>query len=355
MATFICTGDQLERFAKDVCVAFGTDEEIASVVARHLARANLSGHDSHGVIRLPWYRESARSGELVPLARPEVISEKGPIAVIDAQRGFGHHSTAFAMDWAMGAAARFGVGIAAIRHSNHIGRVGEYVETAAAGGMIGLATVGVIGAGGVAPFGGRSRFLGTNPWAFGVPAGDRPFLFDGATSALAEGKVRLALAKGVAVPLGAIVDMDGNPSTQPPDLYDGGALLPLGGDIAGHKGYGYSVASALLGGLGMIGDSEPTAAGTASVTDEPGLLGGVLVMAINPGAFGDAAAYENHAGTVLQRLRERQPGPGRTEVLVPGDPERRARTERSRSGMEIPEATMKELDALAAELGIARL
>ena len=355
VAASVRAGDQLERFARAVCIAFGTDEAIASVVAGHLARANLSGHDSHGVIRLPWYRESARSGEMVPSARAEVISETGSIAVIDAHRGFGHHSTAFAMDWAIGAAGRLGVGIAAIRHSNHIGRVGEYVETAAARGMIGIATVGVIGAGGVAPFGARGRFLGTNPWAFGVPTGDKPMIFDGATSALAEGKVRLALAKGVEVPLGVIVDMDGNPSTQPPDLYDGGALLPLGGEIAGHKGYGYSVASALMGGLGMINDPDPTVAGTAAVPGEPGWLGGAFVIAINPGAFGDAAAYEDQAAAVLQRLREREPGPGRAEVQVPGDPERRSREARSGSGVEIADATMDELNALAAELGVAPL
>ena len=355
VAASIRGGEQLERFAKAVCIAFGTDEEIASVVAEHLARSNLSGHDSHGVMRLPWYRESARSGEMVPSARAQVISETGSIAVIDAHRGFGHHSTAFAMDWAIGAAGRLGVGIAAIRHSNHIGRVGEYVEMAAARGMIGVATVAVMGAGGVAPFGARGRFLGTNPWAFGVPAGDRPMIFDAATSALAEGKVRLALAKGVEVPPGVIVDRDGNPSTHPTDLYDGGALLPLGGEIAGHKGYGYSVASALMGGLAMINDPDPTVAGTAAVPGEPGWLGGALVIALNPSAFGDAAAYEEQATAVLQRLREREPGPGRTEVQVPGDPERRAREVRSRTGVEIADATLEALNSMAAELGVAPL
>jgi len=349
------TGEELERFAREVCAAFGTDPEIAAVVASHLSRSNLSGHDSHGVLRLPWYREQAGSGELKPSARAEVISEVGSIAVIDAHYGFGHHTSAFAMNWAISAAERLGVGIAAIRHSNHIGRVGEYVETAAARGLIGIATVGVVGAGGVAPFGARGRFLGTNPWAFGVPAGDRPAVFDGATSAVAEGKVRVALAKGAELPPGAIVDSDGNPSVQPPDLYDGGALLPLGGDLAGHKGYGYAVASALLGGLGMIGDLHPTAAGTASVGYEPGLLGGVLVMAINPAAFGDAAAYEAQTSAVMERLREQAPAPGRTEVLVPGDPERRARRVRSESGVEIPTATLEALDELAAELGVRPL
>ena len=348
------SGRELESFALAVCVAFGTDEDIAGIVAAHLARANLSGHDSHGVLRLPWYRESARSGDLAPSARPQLLSENGSIAVIDANRGFGHFTTAFAMDWSIATAARLGVGIAAVRHSTHIGRVGEYVETAAARGMIGIATVGVLGAGGVAPFGGRGRFLGTNPWAFGVPAGDRPVIFDGATSAVAEGKVRLALAKGIDVPAGAIVDRDGNPSTNPPDLYEGGALLPLGGDLAGHKGYGYSVVSALLGGLGMIGDANPTAAGTASVSDGA-LLGGALVMAIDPAAFGDPHLYQEQAVAALRTLREQPPGPGRTEVLVAGDPERRARSLRGTAGVELPAATMAELNALAAELGIEPL
>lgn len=355
MAGAIRSSEQLKGFAHAVCVGFGTDPDIAAVVAGHLARSNLSGHDSHGVIRLRWYREAAREGSLAPSARPTVLSELGSIAVIDANRGFGHYTTAFAMDWAMDTASRLGVGIAAVRRTNHIGRVGEYPEMAVARGLIGIVTIGVIGAGGVAPFAARGGFLGTNPWAFGVPAGDGPMIFDAATSTLAEGKVRVALAKGRQVPAGVIVDSDGNPSTEPADLYDGGALLPLGGDVAGHKGYGYAVIAALLGGLSMIGDSDPTVAGTASVPGEPGWLGGAFVMAINPSHFGDAATYFGLTDAVLDRLRARPPAPGRSEVLVPGDPERRAREERTQSGIEVAPATLADLDALADELGIARL
>src|SRR5437588_10847997 len=147
----------------------------------------------------------------------------------------------------------------------HIGRLGEYTERLAGAGLVGIVTVGVAGpeAGLVAPFGAAARFLGTNPWSIGVPAAGRPpLIFDAATSTVAEGKVRLARARGVQVPAGTVRDAAGRPSLDPDDLYEGGSLTVLGGEVAGHKGHGLSLASALVGGLAMIGDPEPTPAGT---------------------------------------------------------------------------------------------
>src|SRR5512144_2316424 len=138
----ICPPAPLERFARDVVRAMGSDAEIASTVSRHLIGANLAGHDSHGVILLPVYVEQADRGDLVPAARPVVLRESGAAALLDARRGFGHFSTMQAMEWVVGRAPRHGVAAAAVRHSGHIGRLGEYTERAAAAGLIGLVTVG---------------------------------------------------------------------------------------------------------------------------------------------------------------------------------------------------------------------
>ena len=158
----------------------------------------------------------------------------------------------FALEWAMARARQHGVAMVAVRHSTHIGRLGEYVERAAAEGLIGIVTVGAVGAGigGVVPFGGRTRFLGTNPGRSRFPGHRRHFVFDAATSTVAEGKVRVARAAGKPCRPMPSWTRDGHPTRDAEAFYAGGALLPLGGALAGHKGYGLGLASALLGALG---------------------------------------------------------------------------------------------------------
>jgi hydroxycarboxylate dehydrogenase B len=342
----------LEAWARQVFIAMGADPAVAATVAAHLLRANLSGHDSHGLLRIPQYVAEADRGDLVPSAQAELVHVKGGVGMVDAGRGFGHSATAMAMEWAAERCLQHGIAAAAVRRTNHIGRLGEYAELAAARGVIGIATVGVVGAGGVAPYGGRGRYLGTNPWAFGIPAAGDPMIYDAATSALAEGKVRVARFKGVTVPEGAIVDPEGRATVRPEDFYAGGALLPLGGSLAGHKGYGLALASALVGGLAMVDDEEATTAGTASTTIGESWLGGVMVVAIDPEWFGGAERYRMAVTGALEELRRQPPAEGVETVLVPGDPERKNREERGREGIPIPEAVLEELRAVGERYGV---
>jgi len=352
VADTLHSAEQLERFAKGVFLAMGAAEEVAATVAGHLLRANLAGHDSHGVIRIPQYVAEADRGDLLPGARAELVSEKGAVGMVDAGRGFGHSATALAMSWAAGRALELGIAAAAVRRANHLGRLGEYAELAAARGVVGIATVGVVGRGGVTPFGGRGRFLGTNPWAIGVPAAGEPMIYDAATSAVAEGKLRLARAKGVAVPAGAIVDSEGRPSTDPNDYYAGGALLPLGGLLAGHKGYGLALASALVGGLAMVGDDGATTAGTARAGDGGPWLAGAFVVAIDPEWFGGAESYRMAVADVLGALRRQPAADGVDEVLVPGDPERRSRERRLEEGIPISDSVWSDLLEVGDRYGV---
>jgi len=344
----------LEGLARRIFLAMGASEPVAATVAGHLVRANLSGHDSHGVLRIPQYVEDADRGALVPSATAALVSESGAVGIVDAGRGFGHSATALAMEWAAERATQFGIAAAAVRRANHIGRLGEYAELAAARGVIGIATVGVIGSGGVTPFGGRGRYLGTNPWAIGVPAaGEEPMIYDAATSAVAEGKLRVARSKGAQVPAGAIIDSAGKPSVDPADYYAGGAMLPLGGALAGHKGYGLALASALVGGLAMIDREDATTAGTSSTPPEPGWLAGAFVVAIDPEQFGGARRYREAVAGALSGLRRQPPADGVAEILIPGDPERRSRAHREREGIPIPDPVWSELLEVAGRYGLA--
>ncbi len=352
----LCPPDPLREFVAAIARRMGADADVATELARHLVGSNLAGHDSHGVIRVPQYVGDADQGQIVPSARPVLVRETPTAALVDARRGFGQHSTMFALEWAMGQARHQGVAMVAVRHSTHIGRLGEYAEHAAAAGLIGIVTVGAAGdgIGGVVPFGGRTRFLGTNPWALSVPGRARHFVFDAATSTVAEGKVRVARAAGKPLPPDAIVDRDGRPSQDAEAFYAGGALLPLGGAMAGHKGYALGLASALLGALGMIGDSEPTLVGAAppEAADARGRVAGVFLEVIDPATFGDAAAYRALVDDALAAAKRQPPAGGVPEVLVPGEPEERARARRSREGIPLPAATWGELGKVAARFGV---
>lgn len=344
--------EALEAFASSLFSALGAPEDIAAEVARHLVLSNLSGHDSHGLLRIPQYVEQAGSGALLPSARAEVVSEGPVTALIDAHRGFGHHACAVALDWCLDRAGSIGLAGAAVRHANHIGRLGDYAERAAASGMVCIVTVGSAGinTGLVAPFGGSDRFLGTNPWAIGVPtAGEAPFLFDAATSTIAEGKNKLAQWKRVQIAEGLVLRADGSPTTDPNDLYPDGTLTPLGGAQGGHKGYGFSLAAALLGGLAMIGDPDPTPAGTLRDFDG---AGGCFLIVIDPNLFGDRAEYSAMVARTLGQAKASRPAPGCTEVLHAGEPEQRSRAQRLREGIPIPDDLWTEFEAIAARFGL---
>lgn len=349
----ICPAAPLQAFVATVFRKLGADADVAAEVSRHLVRANLSGHDSHGVIRVAQYVAEAERGDLVPSARPVLLRETEVAALVDARRCFGHFATMYATEWAMARARRHGVAMAAIRQCPHIGRLGEYAERAADEGLIGIVTMGSAGGGvgGVVPFGGRERFLATNPWSFAVPGQSRAMMFDAATSALAEGKVRFARAKGAELPPGSIQDREGRPSRNPEDFYAGGALLPVGGALSGHKGYGFAMASALLGGLAMIDDPKPNPI-WAWGPDTGGRISGVFLQVIDPACFGDADHFRAMVEETLAAAKRVPPAAGCDEVLYPGEPEVRSRVRRGRDGVMLAAAIWADLGKAAERFGV---
>jgi uncharacterized oxidoreductase len=178
-------------------------------------------------------------------------------------------------------------------------------------------------------------------------------IYDAATSTVAEGKVRLARAKRAELAPGLVRDAEGRPTTDPAQLYDGGSLTVMGADVAGHKGHGLSLASALIGGLAMIADVDPTGAGCMRPPQTWGeRLAGVFLVALDPAAFGDGDSYRAQVTGVLDGLTRVPPAPGVESVLVPGDPERRSRERRAREGVAVPEATWSDLLAISERFGV---
>jgi len=333
--------DDLHRFTVALLRGVGARAEDAHIVADSLIEANLTGHDSHGVIRLLNYCDWCGLGTIDPAARPEVISRRGATAVVDGAWGWGMPAMRLAVETVIELAAEAGVGAAGVRRSNHIGQVAPYVRRIAEAGMVGLAIANANP--GVAPFGGRGRIFGTNPIAWGVPRGDGrpPLVHDIATAAVAEGKLRVARAKGENVPPGVILDPDGRPTVDPEAFYAGGALLPFGG----HKGSGLGALIQILGRALVGADPETLAAHRGG--------NGPIVLAIDVRAFSDLERFGAEVEAVCAAIKATPPLDGVAEVLLPGEPEARSRERRLAEGIPVAESTWADLRALADRLGVA--
>jgi LDH2 family malate/lactate/ureidoglycolate dehydrogenase len=334
------TPERLRDVTSRIFAGAGTPADLATEMAQILVESNLVGHDSHGVIRIPAYVKQIKEGTLVPEARPEVVSETPGSALVDGKYGFGHIAAAFGTDVAIHKAKESKAVVVSIVRCNHIGRLGEWGSRAAAKDVIAIVTVGGGGGPGIAaPFGGAARALGTNPISVGIPGGDEPdLLVDFATTAVAEGKVQVARAKGVPLPSGCIIDKNGNPSTNPADLYNGGMLLPFGG----HKGYGLAMVVELLGSALSPGETY----------NKDGRGGAAVIIAVDATTFHPFAAYAKGADETLGRIKAIPPAKGFDEVLLPGEPEQRSKADRLANGIPIAEATWDAIVAAGRSVGV---
>lgn len=333
---------RLRSIVRKIFVAAGAPDDSAKLMAEVLVGSNLAGHDSHGVLRVPVYVSRIREGEMVPDVKPEILDETETTALVDGKWTFGHVAAHYGTEVAIRKAKQCKISLVSVVRCHHIGRLGEWVEQAAEQGLISLVMVGGSGGTGpttTAPFGGAARALGTNPLAFGAPAGQMPAMtMDIATSFIAEGKIQFARAKNSDLPPGAILDKHGNASVKPADFYDGGMLLPFGG----HKGYSISMLVELLCGALVPGD----------LYAEDGAQGGTLIIAIDPSVFRPDGSYGEVADFKLRRIKDVPPAPGFDEVLLPGEPELRAREERARDGVAVPEATWDGLVEAGRSVGV---
>lgn len=332
----------LKTYVTKILLALETPDDLADLMADSLVGSSLTGHDSHGVTLLPGYAAAIRAGSLKPAARPTVEPATGMLATlsVDGAFGWGPVAAAFATDQVIARAQQFGIAAAVVRRCHHIGRVGQYGERMAAHKLIGIATCN--SGSGVAPFGGEGRVLGTNPIVIAAPrqGNQAPVLFDGSTSVVAGNKVRVQLDKGQPTPAGWITDRNGQPTTNPEDFFNGGALLPLGG----HKGYALGVMVELLGGL-LSGTS-------ASFLPDFQWTNGLLIMALRPDAFmplDDYLAQVERACAALKATPSSDPA---RPVLLPGEPEQIARRERGANGIPMPEAAWQAMQELAGSLGV---
>jgi uncharacterized oxidoreductase len=324
----------------------GSAEDEAQEVADHLVRANLSGHDSHGVGMLPAYVRLLQDGLLVPNQVPQTVLDAGALLVIDAQRGFGQRMAADAVRRAVDRARELGACVLALRNASHVGRIGTYAELAARAGCAFTAFVNVADHRDVqAPWGCAEPRLGTNPFCTAVPGADGPALMlDMATTTIAAGKARVAHNKGARVPQDCLIDDTGQPTDDPTGFIRDrtGALLSFGR----HKGSGLAVMCEIM--AGAIGGGQ-----RVGQPVQGGILNSMLATVIDVSRLADPAAVAEHVEATKAHIRSSPVAPGFDEVLLPGEPERRAAKARMDAGIPVDETTWSEICEAAGKLGIS--
>ena len=343
--------DKLTKIASSIVEATGTPSDEARIVAEHLVRSNLSGHDSHGIIRLPYYLKVIKEGLIKPGAKMKIVKETVSIALVDGNWNWGQVTGKQAMEVAIEKAKATGIGMVALYNVFHTGRVGEYPEIALEHDMVGIAFGGGSKTPQVVHPLGLTRVVGTNPISITIPASEeRPFLLDMATSVVAGGKLSWYLSAGKDVPDGWILDSEGRPTTNPADfrpplkefahdIAQGkptkrGSLLPFGD----YKGFGLSMFIELLG--GFLAESGQ------------GVRGGFIFIAIDISQFRPVEEFKKSVGSFIRKVKNSEKRPGVTEILVAGDPEFNTRAERLQTGIYIEDGTWNDVQEAAKELRV---
>ena len=344
------TQNQLQKITTDIFEAGGVPSDEAAIIGELLIASNLAGHDSHGVIRIPQYIGLIESGLIQPGAPLEIEQESASHALINGNWGFGHVIAQKAMSLAIEKAKSSTISAISVYNCNHIGRIGSYPMMAAEAGMVGITMVNAGGAAlYVAPFGGSDGRLATNPIAIATPTREgHPILLDITSSVVAQGKIRVAVNRGEPVPLGWIINSEGEPTSNPQDLMETppGALLPLGG-IAGHKGYALGLMIDILG--GALSGAGCSGSGTTR------LQNGVLMIALNIVNFTPLDDFYEHIEGLVAHVKASPTAPGFDEILTPGEIEARQTERRLREGIPIDDETWRQIRETAAEVGISEL
>ena len=346
------SGEELFSFIVRVLLKLGIPEEHAKIVADNLLMADLRGIESHGVQRLKRYVDGILSGGININPRIEILREGPSYALIDGDEGLGQVVGQRAMSLAIEKAKDSGIGVVAVRNSNHYGIAGYYALMAAREGMIGISMTNSRPL--VAPTGGVERFLGTNPIALAAPTKDKPFLLDMATSVVPIGKLEVYRRKNKPIPEGWAIDAGGNLTRDVEAVFNEGALLPLGGLgelFGGHKGYGLSLMVDILSGILSGG----TWSRHVKNTNEKHSEVDHFFMAINIEAFTPLEEFKERMTKMIDEIKSSKKHPDFERIWIHGEKGFLTQETRLKIGIPIYKKVLKELDEIADKIGVDRI
>ena len=355
--TYLLPDLYLRNFTTQVFMHFGVPRADAEQAADVLVKSDLRGIDSHGVARLHTYFEMLELGRINPRPNIKIVREKFSVAAVDGDNGLGLVVGPKANEIAMDKAERYGSGWVSVCNTNHFGIAGYYPLKALERDLIGWAMTNTTKL--VAPLWGAERMLGTNPIAIAFPGlKEPPIVIDMATSAVAYGKIEIALRKNQPVPKGWIVDKNGADTTDPQDMIDGGAQLPLGSDreMGGHKGYGLAsmvdILCCVLSGANWGPFAPPFALRQEIPARSVGKGIGHFFGAMQIDGFIDKDEFKKQIDDWIQVFRKTKPAPGTHGPLIPGDPEREAEAIRSKQGIPLLKPVVDDLIDISKKTGV---
>jgi LDH2 family malate/lactate/ureidoglycolate dehydrogenase len=344
MSTSPIDAARLVDFATAVYAGEGVPESDARLLADTLVQADLWGHQSHGVLRLGWYWERLRNAVMRPVTQPEFVVDAGAIAVIDGHDGVGQVLTQLAMQEAVRRAKAHGIGAVGVRNSNHFGTCMYYTMAGAREGCVMMLTSN--GGPAMAPWGGRKKIVGTNPWSIAAPAGSlAPFCVDMANTGVARGKIYLARNKHQTIPQGWAINAAGEPTTDPQEAIDG-IILPM----AGHKGYAIATMVDMMSGV-LTGSGYLSAVHSPYKTAEKSNCGHMMI-ALNIEAFQPLAHFHARMEAFITELKSVPLAKDCDEVFYPGEMEARNDLKNRKLGLDLPEDTRADLARIASATGL---
>jgi LDH2 family malate/lactate/ureidoglycolate dehydrogenase len=337
-------------FTNDALRACGLPERDAGITAKAMIEADLTGADAHGIFRLASYVKVLQQGRINSRANVRVVNRGPATALIDGDNGMGHLVMTYAAEAAVEIARTAGVGWVGARRSNHAGAAGIYASIPMAQRMIGIYAA-CSSANHMAPTGSAEPLLGTNPIAVAIPAGNEPpIVLDIATSVIAYGAVRTAALHGTSIPEGWMIDpATGKPLTDS-KRGDHGLMAPIGG----YKGAGLALVIGLLAAV-LNGAAFGRDVSDFNVDKGGETNTGQFVIALDIARFMEPERFAAEIDRHLRDLKASERLPGFDAIRLPGMDRLRRREERSRRGVTLAPAVVKQLDQLAGSLDIAPL
>jgi ureidoglycolate dehydrogenase (NAD+) len=335
----IVQSQALRRFISALFVKSGFSASDAAMTAEVLVWAELRGHESHGVLRIPTYLAWAKKGVIASMAKPEIVLRKGAVVRINAHRAIGPAALTKASDIAVETAREHAAAWVLVQDHSHAGAIGYYARRIADAGMLGLVMTASRPL--MAYHGTKGAALSTNPIAIATPGG---LVLDMSTSAISKGKISAALARGTQLPAGAAVDADGRPTTDPAKAE---TLLPLGGA----KGSGLSLMIECMTSVALANPLISTALSDTKEAKDFRQNG--LVIAMDLGVLGGEGKFESNAGTLAETIKSEPRASGFDEILMPGERGDREMARREAQGIPIVAKTWNELVPLVATFDVA--
>lgn len=337
--------EKVEEFCIKIFKQLGVPKKRAKKVAKHLTTANLSGIDTHGIMRIPYYREGLKKGLIKPDPKIEIKKETPASAYIDGDDGMGMIVAEKATQKCIEKAKNNGIGIVGVKNLGHVGMLGYYTRKIAREKLVAIDFAN--SPDWVVPWGGTEKIFGTNPLSYAFPRDEdeEPIVLDIATSASSSFGLRRMAREGKEIPPGWVIDEKGNSITDPKKAREKGRLLPFDK----HKGYGFSLLTELF--------SYPLVGGISGreMIHHAATQGGFFVQAIDPTIFRKFDEYKKDVRELVQAIKSSETWEGYDKVMLPGEIEKNTKDERKKTGIPIEKDLLEELNDLSEELDISPL